>query len=167
MSKRQQSLARKPRSGQTEAFTLGFFGCCFFFFFNSVLTAHAGRELKENRAPAPCCVCGLQRPARCQAPSCENRIVVCAAESAAAQAFAKSACLALTFTSAFCHRHGENTGLCLCTTWSLACYCRLHLVLMPVFKKKNPYQYPPIAWVDTHLTFLLKNVLQVSKGNLW
>lgn len=97
MSKRQQSLTRKPRSGRTEAFAL------LFCFLNSALSAHAGRGLKENRAPAPCRVCGLQRPARCQAPSCENRIVVCAAESAAAQAFAKSACLALTFTSAFCH----------------------------------------------------------------
>lgn len=85
MSKRQQSLARKQRSGQTEALHC----------FNSTLSAHSGWEVQENRAWL--CACGLQRPACCQASSCENRIVVFVAESAAARAFAKSACLDFYF----------------------------------------------------------------------
>lgn len=74
-------------------------------------------------------VCGLQRPACCQDPSCENRTVVCAAQSAAARAFAKSAQLLLLLSATCCFRHGEDKGLCLCTTWSLVFYCSIHLML--------------------------------------
>lgn len=58
-------------------------------------TGWAGGAVKESRAWL--CACGLQRPAHCQPQTCENHIVVCAAERAAAQAFAKSACLNFYF----------------------------------------------------------------------
>lgn len=95
MSKRQQSVSRKKRSGQTEALRR----------FNSTQSAHTGWEVKETRAWL--CVRGLHRPACCQPPNCENRTAVCVAESAAARAFAKSAYL-LLLLSATCLRHGEH-----------------------------------------------------------
>lgn len=88
MSKMQQRLARKHRSGQTEALHC----------FNASPSVHTGWEVEENRARL--CACGLHRPACCQAPSCENRIVVCAAEAQLLGPLQNQ--LALTFTSAFC-----------------------------------------------------------------
>lgn len=68
MSKRQQSLTRKPRSGRTEAFALLFFLFCFF---NSALSAHAGRGLKENRAPGSGSVSCLRPAEACALPGSE------------------------------------------------------------------------------------------------
>lgn len=145
MSKRQQSLAREKRSGQTEALHC----------LNSTLSAPAGWAVKEDRARL--CVWGLQRPACCQAPSCENRIVVCVAESAAAQAFAKSAWVNFYFCFLpLASDMASAEGPAFCTTRSLACCCRRHLVLRECSNVFNPYLCPPIALigVDTNFTFI-------------
>lgn len=86
ISKRQQSFARRPRSGHTDA----------------VLVRLPSRwPVTWKRSGARGCVRGPLGPACSQAPTCENHNVVCAAESTAARPFAKSACQ-ITFTSAFC-----------------------------------------------------------------
>lgn len=68
---------------------------------------YTGREVQERPGPAPCC---CWRPAEassahCQAPSCENRMVVCAAKKRKkAQLLGplqNQLGLPLTFTSAF------------------------------------------------------------------
>lgn len=89
MLKRQQSSPRRRHSGQT-----GSLHCC-----NTCVSAHRGRGRTD---PGPALsLRPAEAPRAASDPrAVKNRIGVCAAESAAAQALCK---ISLTFTSALCH----------------------------------------------------------------
>ena len=163
MSKRQQSLVRKQRSGQTEALHC----------FKSTLSARRQQRPRGGggvgggpgaSAWVSAACWGLR--AACQAPSCENRTVcLCSRKKkrAAAQDFAKSACLNFyfCFLTLFLW-HGEHTGPCLCAQRDLwPVIVGYTLFCVSVFLFSTPVVLPPHRlWQE--LTPIIKNALRVS-----
>lgn len=170
MSKRQQSLVRKQRSGRTEALHC----------FKSTLSARRQQRPRGGGGvgggPGPSAwvsaACwGLR--AACQAPSCENRTVcLCSRKKkkkrAAAQDFAKSACLNFyfCFLPLFLW-HGEHTGPCLCAQRDLwPVIVGYTLFCVSVFLFSIPVVLPPHS-LDRSWYPLLKMFSKYLEAVFW